>query len=471
MSEPVRDDDQDLRREGYLPQFSRSLGSFTAFAAGFSYLSILTGVFQNFYLGYREAGPSFVWTWPIIFIGQLFVALCFAYLAREYPFCGGVYAWSRRTGSHFIGWLTGWVYLASLIVTLAAVALALQITLPQIWSGFQFMESTGSNAAILGAILLLLSTFINVMGNRWLSIIMNVGVITELLATLVLIVLLAIHAVRGPTAIIDVTPAISFGELTTLAPYFAAAVMASYVMYGFDTAGTLAEETVNPRQRAPRAILQALIAAALMGFALLLVALLAAPSLDDPALASDAGGLPYLVKAVLGETVGVVFLCAVIFAIFICTLAVQANTSRILFAMARDGVLPCSCWLAHVGEKHRAPNRAAIVVGLSAGVLLLVNLQFDKIMSALICVCIVWTHLAYLLTNSQLLFGSHTRGIWTKLIAAIAVLWSSLLIVNIGWPRTVFYGEAFYQQYAALIYTAVLLIVGVIVYRFVGDTK
>ena len=41
----------------------------------------------------------------------------------------------------------------------------------------------------------------------------------------------------------------------------AAAVMASYVMYGFDTAGTLAEETDDPRRRAPRAILQASLAA------------------------------------------------------------------------------------------------------------------------------------------------------------------------------------------------------------------
>ena len=40
-----------------------------------------------------------------------------------------------------------------------------------------------------------------------------------------------------------------------LGPFLAAAVMASYVMYGFDTAGTLAEETNDPRRRAPRAIL------------------------------------------------------------------------------------------------------------------------------------------------------------------------------------------------------------------------
>ena len=48
-------DDRDLARAGYRPQFRRGLGSFTAFAAGFSYLSILTGIVQNFYLGYLDA--------------------------------------------------------------------------------------------------------------------------------------------------------------------------------------------------------------------------------------------------------------------------------------------------------------------------------------------------------------------------------------------------------------------------------
>ena len=133
-------DDRDLARAGYRPQFRRGLGSFTAFAAGFSYLSILTGIVQIFHLGYREAGPAFVWTWPVVFAGQFTLALCFAELARRYPFCGGIYAWSRRAGSPFVGWLTGWVYLASLVVTLAAVALAWQIVLPNIWAGFQVVE-------------------------------------------------------------------------------------------------------------------------------------------------------------------------------------------------------------------------------------------------------------------------------------------------------------------------------------------
>ena len=39
-------------------------------------------------------------------------------------------------------------------------------------------------------------------------------------------------------------------------------LLSAYVMYGFDTAGTLAEETNNPRKHAPPAIIRAIAAAA-----------------------------------------------------------------------------------------------------------------------------------------------------------------------------------------------------------------
>src|SRR6187455_3364419 len=164
MDRAITDDDREIARAGYLPQFHRGLGRFTAFAAGFSYLSILTGVVQNFYLGYREAGPAFFWTWPVVFAGQFCLALCFADLARRYPFCGGIYAWAGRAGSPVVGWLIGWVYLASLVVTLAAVALAWQIMLPALWSGFQVLDKPAHNAVLLGVILIVLSTLINVLG-------------------------------------------------------------------------------------------------------------------------------------------------------------------------------------------------------------------------------------------------------------------------------------------------------------------
>ena len=77
------DDRQDLARSGYRQELERTLGRFSSFAASFSYLSILTGVFQFFYLGFGFGGPAFFWTWPIFFTGQFLVALCFAELVAH----------------------------------------------------------------------------------------------------------------------------------------------------------------------------------------------------------------------------------------------------------------------------------------------------------------------------------------------------------------------------------------------------
>ncbi len=468
------EDDRDLARAGYLPQFQRGLGSFAAFAAGFSYLSILTGIVQNFHLGYREAGPAFFWTWPVVFAGQFCLALCFADLACRYPFCGGIYAWASRVGSPVVGWLIGWVYLASLVVTLAAVALAWQITLPALWPGFQVLDTPASNAVLLGVALIALSTFVNVLGTRWLALVMTVGVVVELLAAVLLIALLSGHAVRGPGVVFEVRasgPADGFGAF---GPFLAAAVMAAYVMYGFDTAGTLSEETIDPRRRAPRAILQALGAAAVLGALLLVGALMSAPDLADPLLSDGAGGMPHLLKQVLGETLGTVFVGAAALAVFICTLAVHATTARILFAMARDKAIPFASLLSRVHPEHRTPHTAAVVVGVLSGALLLFNMNFQQLMTAIVCVSIVWSNLAYLLTTGSLLVSRLRDGMsahesylgrWGLLVNAVAVVWGLVLIVNIGWPREQHYGSEWYEKYGAVLYSAVLLVAGAVVYR------
>lgn len=476
MSQPdATDDDRDLTRAGYRPQFRRGLGGFAAFAAGFSYLSILTGIVQNFYLGYREAGPAFFWTWPAVFAGQFCLALCFADLARRYPLCGGIYAWAGRAGSAGLGWLIGWVYSASLVVTLAAVALAWQVVLPALWPGFQVLDTPARNAALLGVVLIGISTFFNVLGTRWLALLMNVGVVVELVAAVVLVALLCGHAVRGPEVVFEVRVSAPAAGLA-VGPFLAAAVMAAWVMYGFDTAGSLAEETVDPRRRAPRAILQALVAAAVLGGLLLVGALVSAPDLADPLLTDSAGGLPYLIKQVLGEELGAVFVGAAVLAVFICTLAVQALAARTVFAMARDGAIPFAARLARVHPEHRTPHVAAAVVGVFACALLVFNSSFEQMMAALVCVAIVWSNLAYLLTTGALLAGRFRGafpardsylGRWGLPVNVLAVVWGVVLIANIGWPREQLYGSEWYQRYGALLYTAALLGAGAVVYRAV----
>ena len=59
-------DDADLTSLGYQPSLHRKLGRYASFAAGFSFVSILTTIFQLFAFGYSFAGPAFFWTWPVV---------------------------------------------------------------------------------------------------------------------------------------------------------------------------------------------------------------------------------------------------------------------------------------------------------------------------------------------------------------------------------------------------------------------
>src|ERR687884_2338378 len=112
-------DSHELARFGYKQELDRSLGSFSSFAAGFSYISILTGVFQLFGLAFLFAGPAFFWSWPVVFVGQFLVALCFAELAGQFPLAGSVYQWSKQIARPFTSWFGGWILTVGAVVTLA----------------------------------------------------------------------------------------------------------------------------------------------------------------------------------------------------------------------------------------------------------------------------------------------------------------------------------------------------------------
>ena len=195
------EDSEDLARFGYRQELDRTLGSFSAFAAGFSYLSILTGIFQMFYLGFAAGGGAFIWSWPLVLGGQFLVALGFAELAAHYPLSGGAYQWSKLAGSPQLGFIVGWIYLACLLVTLAAVALALEASLPQISPAFQIVGAADSgpnpmNAVLLGCGLIVLTTIVNSSGVGILARVNNAGVLTELTGSALLVILLWAFAVR-----------------------------------------------------------------------------------------------------------------------------------------------------------------------------------------------------------------------------------------------------------------------------------
>src|SRR5689334_18121513 len=122
---------------------------------------------------------------------------------------------------------------------------------------------------------------------------------------------------------------------------------------------------------------------------------MAAPDLSMPDLGNIRGGLPMLVISVLGETMGALFLCIVIFAIVVCTLAVHSGAVRLIYAMSRDGCIPFSEYLSRVSLKTQTPILATLLCGLGAIVVLGMNLQFPKVFELVTSIAILWANLAY----------------------------------------------------------------------------
>jgi urea carboxylase system permease len=474
-----------LNAHGYAQKLNRSLGGFSSFAAGFSYISILTGMFQLFGFGYVFGGPLMFWSWIIVLGGQFCVALMFAELSARFPIAGSVYQWSKKVGSQAVSWMAGWTMLIGSIVTVAAVAIAWNIALPPIWSGFQVFDDQAKNAVFLGIILIIITTVINVLGVKIMSKINNVGVAAELIGVAIIIVLLLVHARRGPQVVFDtqgVTAATpGHSALGILAPILLAAVMPAYVMFGFDTAGSLAEETTNPHKTTPRALLQALAAAGVAGLLLLLFAVMAAKSIKPADL--GAGGLPSVLGDALGSTGEKIVLIDVAIAIFVCCLAIQTAAVRIAFSMARDHSLPFGEQLAHVTETRHSPAAPAIVSGVIAILVLLVNIGNASIFLVVTSVSIILVYLAYLLVTVPTFLKRRAgwpgdegnTGLftlpkpWGVVVNVVAIAYGVLMVVNLIWPRQAIYGAG--KAWGGVIAVGGVVVVGLAYYYGVQRNK
>ncbi|MEV7001277.1 amino acid permease [Streptomyces sp. NPDC093982] len=482
--DPPHDPDAgSLAAFGYRQELHRSLGRYASFAAGFSFISVLTTVFQFFAFGYAFGGPVFFWAWPVVLAGQLLVAACFAELAARYPISGAIYQWSSRLSNVTFGWFAGWIMVIGQIVVVAAAALALQMVLPALWSGFQLIGTDpaptsadgAANAALLGVVLLTLTTLVNLLDNRVMSVINRVGVTAEIIGAVLIVALLLTHSERTPGITFHTTGA----ESGLLGALLVGSFTAAYVLIGFDSAGEMSEETHHPRRTAPRTILTALGAAGLLGGLLVLGGLLAAPSLTDGRLAVD--GLSYVLTSSLGDGVGRALLADVVVAITVATLAIQTAACRMLFSMARDGQLPFSRRLARVNPRTGMPGAPAVVVGALAAALLLLNFASPEAFLAIGTTCIVLLYLAYSMVTGPLLVarlrGRFTTdgtdetgnplfslGRWGVPVNALALLYGLFMTVNLAWPRAAVYDPAgghWYFQYFTVLFLGVTVVAGV----------
>src|ERR1700742_4020525 len=179
-----------LERAGYKPELRRSLRFFSMFAIAFSIISITTGIFLNYGFGLAYWGPAAIWTWPIVGVGNMMIALVVAELGTRIPLAGYAYQWSARLVNPTYGWFVGFAGL--LYMAVGGGAIMLTVASPLLLSEFNITAPSPHLVLAVAIILMLLPVVINVISIQVAARVNNIAVFTEIIGTVVFGVLLLV---------------------------------------------------------------------------------------------------------------------------------------------------------------------------------------------------------------------------------------------------------------------------------------
>ena len=452
-------DDAHLRSLGIKPELRRTLGFLANFAVAFSYISVATGTFTNQAVAFGVGGPAIFWAWPLVILGQTFVALNFAELASHFPVAGSIYQWSKRLANRTLGWFTGWIYFWAGVVTVTAVAATVPLVLSSV-AGFDLAAPSPIASLdmwqFVALVTLVTTTAINVIGVRLLAFINNIGVAAEIIGMLFFALILLFFANHQPVSILfDTSYTSGLSEGGYFPVFLVGAFMALFVVYGFDTAGTFGEETLDASRHAPRGVLSAIWLSGIVGAIFLLAVTLSFTDVGAAVATGQAFGFPIadtilanLPQALLGDfTLGELYLVVIFIAVYVCTLAIQGATVRLMFSMGRDRRLPFGSLWGHVSPALKTPSYAAIAVGILGAVPIILTGALGSIYLAIAATGTIY--LSYFLCNLGVFVarrkGWPHKGAWFSLrgwgtvINVVALVWGGLMIVNIGiWTDPMF---------------------------------
>ncbi|MET7539227.1 APC family permease [Streptomyces sp. NPDC005507] len=328
-----------------------------------------TGIFFVLGTAVPKAGPGVVLSFVVAAAVAGLAALCYVELAGAIPVAGSTYSYTYASLGEGAAYLVAWCLILEYGVAVSTVAVSWGQYLNELTDalfGFTLPDAisqapgAGGVVNIPALVVVLLCSLLLARGTRE-SARLNAVMVCVKLSVLVLFVAVAFTAFRA-------------GHFADFAPHgasgigvAASAVFFSYV--GFDTVATASEEVRNPRRTIPLALLLTLGAVTVLYILVSLAAVGAQPAGRFGAQA-DAGEavLAEILRDVTGAGWPVVLLSAgAVVSIFSVVLVTLYGQTRILFSMARDGLVPEI--FRRVDRKRHTPVGNTWIVGAGVGAL------------------------------------------------------------------------------------------------------
>jgi len=333
----------------------RRLNTISAALFGLSYICP-TVVISTFGLLAQTTHGASASAYLVATLAVLLTAMSYGRMAARYPQAGSAYTYVSNVATPAIGFLTGWVlildYLFIPMVICLFTAKAFEVLLP----GISFRYWVVAVA--------LCTTCINILGIQ-IAERVNLAIMASQLAVMTAFAVLCVHFLGLPAPVGMTahgtawwfTPLVN--PATDVPAIMAGAAIAAYSFLGFDAVTTLSEETVDPERSIPRATF---LAAAAGGVIFLCISVLM--TLVHPGeIFKDLDNAGFEVIATVGGSRFLwIFTVVLIVAYIAAVMCAQAGSSRLLYVMGRDGVMPVRRF-AQLHQRWRTPVFNLVLMG------------------------------------------------------------------------------------------------------------
>ncbi|MBJ7337378.1 amino acid permease [Mycolicibacterium sp.] len=448
-------------------RLSRGFSFRSALALAFADVSPIAAVYAIFTLGLFAAGPKFFWAFPVVLVGQLLVAGVFGELSSRWPYAGSVYQWSRHVRGTTAGWAAAWAYMWGLTIALGTLSYAASGFLLQIFG----VTEPGRWLTVGVAVgIIALGTAVNVVGRQVLKVMVIASITCEVIGSVGLGIVLLVFYRENPFSALFSSAGLPDAATWTSGPMLLAVAFVGWSFLGFEAAGSVAEEVDDPERNVPKAIILGLLLVGLVVMFSSAALILAIPNLDEVVAAQSGDVVADTLTAHLGAGVTKPLLAMFVIGFISSFLAVQAAVSRCIWGAARDRSLPGSKVLGRLAGPERLPVNAIALTAIVAIVfILLAGSQFYNI---LVNFNIIGFYIAFgvpvigaaiaRLTGTWKP-GPFNLGRFGAPVTYLASVWIIFETVNVAWPRTQ-PGQPWFINWASVLTTAVLGVVGVAIY-------